>query len=793
VFTTDEDTALSGANVLANDTDPEGDSLSVSDAGSRQVTFTGPDGFTATVGVTVATDGSVTFDPSGAFDALGVGESATGTLTYTVSDGSATDTASVTLTVNGVNDAPASSDSQFTVQEDTAYSLDLDDFGYYADVEGDALAAIEITSLPENGVLELSGEQVFAGDTIAISAIEAGDLVLVPDTNTDEDSAFGFRVQDAAGDWSKSTYQAAVVVEAIADIPDVAIQLGAPTELKDTLQYESKSLTFDAKLGDDKGDGNIDGNSSNYEESVSQTLSFGPQYAGQTVSLTLDVDIQGTWNQGWGVTDDYWQVLSGDEVLETFTYGSRWNEDVSGNYVYSGQENASLVVTLDENGEVALSFRASTTEKSETVTINGATGEVAGTTYEVVTGYEYSIDVSAALQDLDGSESLSLLIEGVPEGATLSQGTDNGDGTWMLSVAPGEQDVATNLTMTTPANVNGGFTLTVKATATEASGGDSAVNTAMAVASAYESGIPSVDAPSAEPIIAGYYGYVSGQGHGNNTGTYANNNGLKETSASNAEAIVSADGFYSVERNGHPHSETSDRIDPTEALVLKLGQSVTSVTFEVQGNVGEAQWSVFAANGDRLGGASALGDPNSEGLLTVSYDMPFSYIALDGGDDSAFAVKPVGIGIAGTASDDTLNGSAGDDTLIGGEGDDILYGQEGADVFAWQLGDEGQPGNPAQDTVKDFSLAEGDSLNLAELLVDERSGSIDDYLHAAPSASGGDTILHVSTGGGFAGDYANNAGQEDQTITLDGVSMGDRSSQEFINDLINNGNLHIDQ
>lgn len=194
-----------------------------------------------------------------------------------------------------------------------------------------------------------------------------------------------------------------------------------------------------------------------------------------------------------------------------------------------------------------------------------------------------------------------------------------------------------------------------------------------------------------------------------------------------------------------------------------------------------------------LGGGSALGEPNSEGFLTVSYDMPFSYIALDGGDDSAFAVKPIGVGIAGTASDDTLNGSAGDDTLIGGEGDDILYGQEGADVFAWQLGDEGQPGNPAQDTVKDFSLAEGDSLDLAELLVDEQSGSIDDYLHAAPSASGGDTILHVSTGGGFAGDYANNSGQENQTITLEGVSMGDQSSQEFINDLINNGNLNIDQ
>ncbi|SDG59886.1 VCBS repeat-containing protein, partial [Onishia taeanensis] len=128
-FTTNEDTALSGANVLANDTDPEGDSLSVSDAGSRQVTFTGPDGFTVTAEVTIDEGGNVSFDPSGAFDALGVGEAATGTLTYTVSDGSATDTASVTLTVNGVNDAPTAgndgtgaADDVFTTDEDTALS-----------------------------------------------------------------------------------------------------------------------------------------------------------------------------------------------------------------------------------------------------------------------------------------------------------------------------------------------------------------------------------------------------------------------------------------------------------------------------------------------------------------------------------------------------------------------------------------------------------------------------------------------------------------------------------------------
>lgn len=145
------------------------------------------------------------------------------------------------------------------------------------------------------------------------------------------------------------------------------------------------------------------------------------------------------------------------------------------------------------------------------------------------------------------------------------------------------------------------------------------------------------------------------------------------------------------------------------------------------------------------------------------------------------------------SKDDTFVGSQDSDVIVAGSGSDQMMGGLGADVFAWQLGDEGQPGDPAHDTVKDFSLSEGDALDLAELLVDEQSGSIDDYLHAEPSASGDDTILHISTDGGFSGDYANNSGQEDQTITLEGVSMDNQSSDDFINNLINNGSLNIDQ
>ena len=90
----------------------------------------------------------------------------------------------------------------------------------------------------------------------------------------------------------------------------------------------------------------------------------------------------------------------------------------------------------------------------------------------------------------------------------------------------------------------------------------------------------------------------------------------------------------------------------------------------------------------------------------------------NGGNDTIF----------GGAGNDTLYGGAGDDTLVGGAGlnlldggdgadrlfaginNDTLWGKDGGDTFIWKAGDTGN------DVVKDFNFAEGDKLNLADLL-----------------------------------------------------------------------------
>ncbi|WP_042694714.1 hypothetical protein, partial [Azospirillum sp. B506] len=77
------------------------------------------------------------------------------------------------------------------------------------------------------------------------------------------------------------------------------------------------------------------------------------------------------------------------------------------------------------------------------------------------------LSVVAALTDRDGSESLSILVGGVPAGATLNHGHyDAGLGKWVLTQAD-----LTGLTITPPENSNTGFNLTFTARATEGSNG----------------------------------------------------------------------------------------------------------------------------------------------------------------------------------------------------------------------------------------------------------------------------------------------------------------------------------
>jgi len=122
--TTDEDTPLNVAapGVLANDTDVDpGDTKTVVKLnGSATLTGTSTQG----AAVTINADGSYSYDPGAIFQGLSTGQSDSDTFTYTMADsGNVQSTATVTITIDGVSDAPTAVADSFDAIGNTALSV----------------------------------------------------------------------------------------------------------------------------------------------------------------------------------------------------------------------------------------------------------------------------------------------------------------------------------------------------------------------------------------------------------------------------------------------------------------------------------------------------------------------------------------------------------------------------------------------------------------------------------------------------------------------------------------------
>ncbi|UQY35587.1 Ig-like domain-containing protein [Pseudomonas fulva] len=136
----------------------------------------------------------------------------------------------------------------------------------------------------------------------------------------------------------------------------------------------------------------------------------------------------------------------------------------------------------------------------------------------------------------------------------------------------------------------------------------------------------------------------------------------------------------------------------------------------------------------------------------------------------------------GGGGNDILYGQGGNDLLVGGAGDDILFGGAGADTFAWQKGDFGK------DVIKDFNVAEGDTLDLSSLLQDH-SNNLDSYLKLV--TDNGSSTLLISTKGEF-----NNADTSNQQVAAKAdvqIDLGQASLPSYdINTLIANHTIKVD-
>ncbi len=143
-LSTNEDTSVTFA-VLTNDTDADGDPLSVA---------VNPYPQAAHGSVAINGNGTLTYTPNFNFNG-------TDTITYTVTDGDASDTGTVTVTVNPANDMPVAMGDNYTVIQNA--TLDVAGPGVLqndTDIDGDPLTAVQFTD-PSHGSVMFNADGSF--------------------------------------------------------------------------------------------------------------------------------------------------------------------------------------------------------------------------------------------------------------------------------------------------------------------------------------------------------------------------------------------------------------------------------------------------------------------------------------------------------------------------------------------------------------------------------------------------------------------------------------------------------
>jgi VCBS repeat-containing protein len=124
-LSTDEDTPISGSVFVDNgngiDSDPDGDAFVVTDVNSSVSSVGFPVAGSAGGLFTINADGTYSFDPNGEFETLSPGATAVSSVTYDIEDTiGGRSTATVSVTVNGVNDLPIANNDIFTTSENVA-------------------------------------------------------------------------------------------------------------------------------------------------------------------------------------------------------------------------------------------------------------------------------------------------------------------------------------------------------------------------------------------------------------------------------------------------------------------------------------------------------------------------------------------------------------------------------------------------------------------------------------------------------------------------------------------------
>ena len=401
--TIDEDAAPILINVLANDSDVDGDSLTISAA-------------SANIGSVSVVGNQIQYTPAADNNGLA-------TVTYTVSDNNGgTNTATLTITITPVNDAPIANADTATMAEDAAPIL-INVLANDSDEDGDSLVISA------------------ASADIGSASVVGNQIQYTPAANTNGLATVTYTVSDNNGGTNTATV--AVTITAVNDAPVASIQSFSISEnatdgdiigTVSASDIENQTLTYSLTGGDTAS---FEINSSS---GVLSTVGESPFDFETTNQYILNVTItdDGTPNESSNVnitvnitdevellipTEDvtFGRPITGELDLSNIFSGGEFKDSIelNGNLYFVGFTNNAdkdlLIVSYSNNGDINTAFNNTGTKILDLDQDEEATAIISDGT-----------DLFIAYSSFDGTHNEACILK-MDLAGTLSTGSDDDD------------------------------------------------------------------------------------------------------------------------------------------------------------------------------------------------------------------------------------------------------------------------------------------------------------------------------------------------------------------------------
>jgi large repetitive protein len=675
----------------------------------------------------------------------------------------------ITVDVIGTNDAPVAADNATTVDAGGNHTFTAAEFNFNDGAEGNQLDSVIITRLPTDGTLTLNGQAVSINTVVSAADIAAGKLVYTPSA-AGQDTSFGFQVRDNGGtaNGGKDTsgdYNFAIKTNNFISGDND----GSGTGTKPPINGGSGD---DVILGDKGGTVTTVEPGKNYNIAIVVDTSGSMSEASGTKGLTrMQLTIDALKNLA--------NTLKGhDGIVNVALIG--FESTASTKYTINGL-NASNVGDLIKAIEKLSASGGTNYEGAFDEAVkwfNKQPTSSNGQAFENVTYFLTDGDPTFSNRGSNGdwwSGGSTTNYYDMKDAVDKFKGLSGKSTVHAIGIGTGVNEAY--LKFFDNSSTTGTGTVKIEGTnITGAVGQPQIVNTAKDLAAALQGGSSSTD-----PAAVGNDIINGGAGNDIIFGDTLNTDGnvLNWASVGGRPAdLAQGSGLKALQvflemRDGHaPTSGDLYQYIKDHHADFNLADDPRGGDDTIHGGTGD---DIIYGQG---GNDTLYGDDGNDIIYGGAGDDK-----LYGGDGNDV--------LHGGSGNDVLEGGNGNDLLIGGKGDDTLIGGAGSDTFKWELGDQGTTAKPAVDTIKDFSLDKpadgGDILDLKDLLVGEKDGTLTQYLNF--HKEGNNTVIDVNTQGKLGAQGA------DQKIVLENVDLtqgGQLNNQAIINDLLQKGKLNVD-